>query len=465
MLAATSIFFDIRIPNPTTWFYFSGLLAVALFFKFSRFFSMRNLDVLTLYLFMPGLLLLSEGGAHQFLGYLWLMIACLYFLVRCLVDLALTRRPALGTNLHPAGLAWLTGALFMGLIAVAVREPPRPNDDPRDDVARSPTDDLRKIGERTIRPYAPNLDDSGLRRYAERSMALLCHLSVVLGLVFVGRRHFDDLQAGMSAATFYLLLPYTYMLLPDSPLGVGRWDHAWAMALVVWAILCYRRPIVAGAFLGVATGTTFYLLVALPAWVSFYRDRGATRFAVSFVVSAGLGLAVLGILLWAHGEMPPSLQSDWTRFDWQPWKRPAADTPGFWQNIPSASVAGMPAAYRVPLFIAAMTLVLTAGLWPFPKNLAQVIALSAATLISIQFWYADRGGVYVLWFIPLLLLLVFRPNLSNARPPVPPADDWPAQLGGWLRRRTATALQPLAGLWPRRPDRPPELPASPGRVG
>src|SRR5580704_5379675 len=98
ILADSSIFLDINLPNPTTWFYFSGLLAVALFFKFSRLLSVRNLDVLTLYLFMPGLLLLAEGD-HTFWGFLWLLIASLYFLVRCLLDLALVRRPALGPNL------------------------------------------------------------------------------------------------------------------------------------------------------------------------------------------------------------------------------------------------------------------------------------------------------------------------------------------------------------------------------
>src|ERR1700722_19794140 len=107
ILADTSIFLDINLPNPTTWFYFSGLLAMALFFKFSRLLSMRNLDVLTLYLFMPGFLLLVEGGDHAFFGYLWLMIASLYFLVRCLLDLTLVRRPALGSNLNLPGLAWL----------------------------------------------------------------------------------------------------------------------------------------------------------------------------------------------------------------------------------------------------------------------------------------------------------------------------------------------------------------------
>lgn len=426
MRVFASIFFDLNLPNPTTWFYFSGLLAVALFFKFSRLLSVRNLDVLTLYLFMPGLLLLAEVGPHNFFGYLWLMIACFYFLLRCLIDLALVRRPALQANLESGGLAWLAVALFVGLVAVAVRQPIQQEPTPEHE---TPTDKVLKISEKAIQPYVP---PSRLRLWTERGLALLCHLSVLVGLVLIGWRHFDDVRAGMAAATFYLLLPYTYMLLPDSPLGVGRWDHAWAMAFVVWTIFCYRRPMLAGLFLGIASGTAFYLIVLLPTWLSFYHRRGMTRFLVSYVLSVGLGVALLGGLLWLNGELPSSLQSDWMTFDWQPWKRPDPATPGFWQDIPGVSGTYAPAAYRVPVFIASMILVATSAFWPAPKTLAHVLALSAAVLISIQFWYADRGGIYVLWFLPLLLLLVFRPNLSNSVPPVP-GEDWVARLGRRLQ--------------------------------
>src|SRR5262245_57018855 len=133
MIATASIFLDLNLPTATTWFYFSALLAVALFFKFSRFVSVRNLDVLTLFLFTPGLLMLADAWRHAFVGYLWLMCACLYFLIRCLLDLALVRKPALGSNLDFAGLAWLAGALFVGLTAVAVREPHRPEQKPEED--------------------------------------------------------------------------------------------------------------------------------------------------------------------------------------------------------------------------------------------------------------------------------------------------------------------------------------------
>src|SRR5262245_43645973 len=56
-----SIFYEFNLPNAATWFYFALLLGVALFFKFSRLLSVRNLDVLTLFLLVPGLLLLQEG--------------------------------------------------------------------------------------------------------------------------------------------------------------------------------------------------------------------------------------------------------------------------------------------------------------------------------------------------------------------------------------------------------------------
>src|SRR5947208_5319009 len=54
-------------------------------------------------------------------GYLWLLCGSAYFLLRCLLDLALVRRPALAPNLNFGGLAWLGGALFICLATVAFR--------------------------------------------------------------------------------------------------------------------------------------------------------------------------------------------------------------------------------------------------------------------------------------------------------------------------------------------------------
>src|SRR5262249_52871516 len=155
-----------NLPNATTWFYFSLLLAIALFFKFNRLLSLRNWDVLTLFLLVPGLLLVqgsrprpvaaplveatavagligqaarpadplplvrvaafaeryapaAEASRWLWLGYLWVLCGTGYFFCRCLFDLALVQRPALAPNLNFGGLAWLAVALFVCLSAVA----------------------------------------------------------------------------------------------------------------------------------------------------------------------------------------------------------------------------------------------------------------------------------------------------------------------------------------------------------
>src|SRR5438874_4474250 len=54
------VFLDFSLPNATTWFYFSFLLAVALFFKFSRLLSVRNWDVITVFLLVPGFLVIQK---------------------------------------------------------------------------------------------------------------------------------------------------------------------------------------------------------------------------------------------------------------------------------------------------------------------------------------------------------------------------------------------------------------------
>jgi hypothetical protein len=127
-----------------------------------------------------------------------------------------------------------------------------------------------------------------------------------------------------------------------------------------------------------------------------------------------LGIGVIA-LLYQTDELAGIVREFWSLSAWQAWRVPT--TEGFW--------TGVHWAYRIPVFIAYLAFVITTAFWPAPKNLGHVISLSAAVLIGIQFWYADQGGIYVLWFLPLLALMVFRPNLSERRPaPIQPETDW-----------------------------------------
>lgn len=449
-----SIFLDFNLPNGTTWFYFSVLLAVALFFKFSRLVSIRNLDILTIFILMPGLLLIQQahqaqlqatgvlvaggtelssasgtaglaGLASTFLtvglalpsawyGYLWLLGGSAFLLFRCLLDLALVRRPALSPNLNFGGLAWLAVALFICLSAVAFRPPASLHEPTPDGQVRLVIENDGMVGRP---PAAVQLAQTPLEPsfFLLRGLAMLCHLSVVVGLILIGRRHFQDASAGMAAATFYLMLPYTGHF-------VGQVHHVWPMALMIWALVFYRQPLMAGLFLGLAAGTVFFPALLLPIWVSFYLGRGVGRFLLSFLLAAGICLAITGLLLWLSDDLGAIIRETMAQADWQPWKIPTQE--GFW--------TGFHWAYRLPIFILFLALVVTTAIWPRPKNLAHVIALSAAVLIGVQFWYADRGGVYVLWYLPLLLLLIFRPNLSERLPPPMPPSGW--NWLGWLGR-------------------------------
>ena len=71
------------------------------------------------------------------------------------------------------------------------------------------------------------------------------------------------------AATLYLLLPYTAQM-------VGRVEHVLPAALIVWALVFYRRPIVSGAFLALATGA-----------------GSASRATIGVVVVAGVALSTV----------------------------------------------------------------------------------------------------------------------------------------------------------------------------
>ncbi|HZU37198.1 MAG TPA: glycosyltransferase 87 family protein, partial [Gemmataceae bacterium] len=347
VLATSTIFLDFTLPNATSWFYFSWLLAMALFFKFSRLLSVRNWDVISLFLLVPGLLLLQEG--HQLLrqhsglatqriwfGYLWLLGGSLYFLVRCFLDLGLVRRPALSPNLNLAGLGWLSAALLVCLISVAFR----PEAGTSKTVGReaSSVNAVREF----ISQQTPAQEVAGQDRqfWAGRILAISCHLLIVTGLIVVGARHFQDVYAGVAAATFYLLLPYT-------ALQVGQAHLLWLAALLVWAVATYRQPLLAGLLLGLGAGTVYFPALLAPVWFSFYWRRGAGRFAAGFFLAAAASLACTALFLWFQGDLTAKVHEALSQSDWQAWKFPRTES--FWSGMDGT---GFHWAYRLPVFIA-----------------------------------------------------------------------------------------------------------------
>ncbi|MFM8495455.1 MAG: hypothetical protein ACKOEM_08000, partial [Planctomycetia bacterium] len=131
----SDILFQYYRVNPTTWFYLSSLLSIALFFKFNRLWSVRNLDLIGLILLAPGLLAVEYGGfkaspAVQQMGYLWIFAVSGAFLLRMLFDSLMVRRPLLEPNLSVGGLVFLGISLLVFLLANVITNRPQ-----RDDLA------------------------------------------------------------------------------------------------------------------------------------------------------------------------------------------------------------------------------------------------------------------------------------------------------------------------------------------
>lgn len=402
-----SIFLDFNLPNAATWFYFSVILTVALFFQFSAPHSIRNFDLVGLFLLVPGFLLLQEGQDRlaagdgggwrsRAVGYVWLIAGSGYWFLRTVLDLALVRRPTLAPNLTTAGLGWFGLALFVCLTAVAVRRTAEPVLAGPVGSRPIPIEQLRETATGVVQQTQP-ASPADVRFWVERGLAMACHLAVVLGLLFIGLKHFGNATAGMAAGTLYLLVPYTAF-------HIGQLHLVWPAAFVTWAVFWYRRPTVSGVLLGLAAGSAFVPLLLVPLWAGFYAGRGLGRFLGGFGAAFGVAVGLTAVLLWWDGWTIHTLAGPMA--DWLPWRRTLAE--GLWK--------GAHGAYRLPVFVPYLAFVLGLAVWPSPKSLSQLIALSAAVLIGVQFWHPDRGGLYVLWYLPLVILVVLRPTLALPEP-------------------------------------------------
>jgi hypothetical protein len=459
------ILYDYQM-TATTWVYLSSLIMISVYFKFRRFWSVRNLDLIGLIFLAPGLLLVAhgesllvrtanvpaaetgarpaqrvEGGeptsraeqapatsepnetgagrvarGRQFVqrGYLWLFLVSLFFLLRMLIDSAMVRRPLLEPNLSAGGLTFACASMLVFLMSNVITERP-PTDaataasagekhaaeqhaaDSAD--GGKPTAGQSAEVQEILRQRGPGYpwfqvfasDSAGV---IQRITAIVAHLSIVLGLVLIGYRHFDNTHTGIAAATLYLLLPYTAEYTP-------RIDHVVPGALLAWAIQCYRRPVFAGIFIGLAAGLTCYPLFLLPLWCSFYWRRGLVRFCVSVAVVLGLIIASLAL-------MPSSLGSYWEQL---------LRTVGLWNLVHPSTVRGFwePPLdpFRWPVMALFFAICVTMIFWPAQKNLGTLLACSAAIMLATQFWKALDGGTYMGWYLPLLILTILRPNLED----------------------------------------------------
>jgi hypothetical protein len=405
--------------NSTTWFYLSLLLIVAIYFRFTRFWSLRNLDLALLLAFSPALLFIES---NRTVSNTWLFAAAGLLLVRLLCDGLFARRPRMEQNLNSPGLAFL-GLCALGFLGTRVATEPLP-DSTLNTVKRS--ENLRHrvdaSDERAEAGPAPSLivapvgaiseavspDDSpadhGLKKAAHvtaRVMAVLAHVAIVLALFLLGWKLFGDPHAGLAMGLLHLLLPCTFY-------QASQVIHVLPSALILWAIVCWRKPLVSGGLLGLACGTLFFPLFLLPLWTAFYGRKHALRFLGALSVT---GLILVGSLALTSSDISSLLEQILGSINWKGLSFGFEEAHDFWgaQND----------VYRLPLGAAFFVGLIVMTIWPRKKSLEYLISASTAIIVATQFWYPQQGGVFMLWYLPLVLVVVFRPRLLHYAP-VPP---------------------------------------------
>jgi hypothetical protein len=338
-------------------------------------------------------------------GFITLFVIQSFLLIRLLLDPLMVRRPLLNPNLTTGGLYFISISLFVFMMGNVVNSTPRmqvwqgPKLGPGYALMHQiPAISTRPVSESLAGiepPKITQLDEDQKRlTMIAKVLAILAHLAIVSGIVLIGNRHFGNLASGVGAATLYLMLPYTAQM-------TGRVDHALPAALLLWAILNYRKPMIAGIFFGLAAGLVYYPLFLLPLWCSFYWQRGVRRFVVGVLAT----LTVLMLLLSVSGTEPL-----WDRLVLMfGLRRPMMEV----EHLQGIWSLGWNPIWRLPVIVGFVILSTLFAVWPSPKNLGTLISCSAAVMVAAQFWHGFGGGLYVAWFLPLLLLTIFRPNLQD----------------------------------------------------
>ena len=422
----TNIFSHYHL-NDATWFVLSLLLILAVFFRFNRLWSLRNLDLLLLLAISPGLLFLTEEyrKVDSNAGYVWLFVCSGAILLRLFVDSRFKRRPPLDQNLNASGLGLLCVAAFAFQVTRVVTEPMpestlatvqvagdmlRRQDTsrggeltPKGESAKPVTGPATRVVAAVggVAPASMVAGASGIRVeiIAARLIACLSHLAVILGLIFLGRKHLGDVKLGVAMATLYLLMPST-------ALKVSNVNHILPAAFVIWALVYYHKPMVAGGLMGLACGTVFFPAFLLPLWMVFYGRQGSIRFGLALGITAAVLLSTFALTA-ADSQ---SFQRQFVgSIDWSVLQLQTDLGLGFWSSDWIA--------YRLPVMAGFLVMVGVLAVFPRKKNIEHLMAHSAAIVVGTQLWYTQGGGVYVLWYLPLLLTVVFRPRLTHLVPP------------------------------------------------
>ena len=260
----------------------------------------------------------------------------------------------------------------------------------------------------------------------------------------------DDLPSAHAAAIFFdaltaLLLWLLGRRIRGPTLGIAL-AYAWAAfpftlftlnsnsndslvaALVVATLVVAHRPMARGATAAL-TGLTKFAPLALAPMLWTYRDpedprpqwRTMSLFAVAFAVTAAIVLlpAFLGSGFETFLDRTVRFQDD-RGSPFSVW--------GFRGNLGGLQTAIQLAAVGLAVIVAVL---------PRRRDVVTLAALGAAVLIAIQLGVTHWFYLYIVWFLPLVLVALLGRGLEDRNPPPPTPAPEPA-------REAARSSQPVA---------------------
>lgn len=428
------------------WFWISIPLVLTVFFRFGRLWSIRNFDLLLLLGVAAGVVLVRYVPFGETAGATWLFTVTGILLIRLLGDRWFQKRPRMETNLIPPALTFLgltaAGALVVAIVIMPVPTPSylvveqgqeildgspaepsslspvtTPTTGPAHKIAAAPAVEIS----RTVAAENGEHDSEYVEQLAARILAGMAQLAVLAALFFIGLRYFEDARLGWAAATLYLLLPSTLL----DPNAV---PHVLSAGLILWALALHRRPAIAGILMGLACGSSLYPVLLLPVWLAFYGRKGAIPFTTALL---GISVLLLGGLA--------LLSADLQDYVYRSLQLIAANVRILMEGESPLTWTMTDVAYRVPILVAFLLMLVGLTFWPQKKRLEHLLAHTAALLVGIQFWYPQQREEYLTAYIPLVILVALRPRLiHNGR-----SEPAPHQREDAGRPQTERIREPL----------------------
>lgn len=297
-------------------------------------------------------------------------------------------------------------------------------------------------------PWSGSWDDLP----AAHAAAIFFDLATFAGLVLLGRRlrpGAEGRQLGAMLGFGWAAYPYAAFVLESNA------NDSLVAMLLVATLLVLTRPAARGATLALAGLTKFAPFILTPLMATYRagpsaggvadgeprraeaadaaehrgagrrdRTRGLMRFGLGFLVAAGLVMA--------QTIIDPGLETFWHRTVASQIDR---DSPfSVWGQAHSLE------PLRVAVMVAVGALAALVAFRPRRKSAAQVAALGAALLIGTQLIAQHWFYLYLVWFVPLVLVAL------GALSPRPAPE---------LARSTPPARSDLSRRSPPSPKRPP----------